>query len=232
MATDKKEKQPFNVKKFYRRTALIIYDILSVILASALAILVRYELQIDNIPEHFLVPIIRSLPLVIAVTLVIFWIFRLYHSLWAFAGETELQNLVIACILSGLSNVVILRFFRFGGQTQAVPNSYYFLYIFFLITCIFASRFSYRFFRSLKHRNENRNNSISVMVIGAGEAANVIIKEILVSHFSTMVIKCIIDDDKGKWGRFIQGIKVVGGRERIIECAELYDIDEIIIAMP
>ncbi|MBQ9642790.1 MAG: polysaccharide biosynthesis protein [Lachnospiraceae bacterium] len=232
MATDKKEKQPFNVKKFYRRTALIIYDILSVILASALAILVRYELQIDNIPEHFLVPIIRSLPLVIAVTLVIFWIFRLYHSLWAFAGETELQNLVIACILSGLSNVVILRFFRFGGQTQAVPNSYYFLYIFFLITCIFVSRFSYRFFRSLKHRNENRNNSISVMVIGAGEAANVIIKEILVSHFSTMVIKCIIDDDKGKWGRFIQGIKVVGGRERIIECAELYDIDEIIIAMP
>ena len=232
MATDKKEKQPFNVKKFYRRTALIIYDILSVILASALAILVRYELQIDNIPEYFLLPIIRSLPLIIAVTLVIFWIFRLYHSLWAFAGETELQNLVIACILSGVSNVVILRFFRFGGQTQAVPNSYYFLYTFFLIACIFASRFSYRFFRSLKHRNENRNNSISVMVIGAGEAANVIIKEILVSHFSTMVIKCIIDDDKGKWGRFIQGIKVVGGRERIIECAELYDIDEIIVAMP
>ena len=232
MATDKKEKQPFNVKKFYRRTALIIYDILSVILASALAILVRYELQIDNIPEYFLMPITRSLPLIIAVTLVIFWIFRLYHSLWAFAGETELQNLVIACILSGVSNVVILRFFRFGGQTQAVPNSYYFLYTFFLIACIFASRFSYRFFRSLKHRNENRNNSISVMVIGAGEAANVIIKEILVSHFSTMVIKCIIDDDKGKWGRFIQGIKVVGGRERIIECAELYDIDEIIVAMP
>ncbi|MBQ1291944.1 MAG: polysaccharide biosynthesis protein [Lachnospiraceae bacterium] len=232
MATDKKEKQPFNVKKFYRRTALIIYDILSVILASALAILVRYELQIDNIPEYFLIPITRSLPLIIAVTLVIFWIFRLYHSLWAFAGETELQNLVIACILSGVSNVVILRFFRFGGQTQAVPNSYYFLYTFFLIACIFASRFSYRFFRSLKHRNENRNNSISVMVIGAGEAANVIIKEILVSHFSTMVIKCIIDDDKGKWGRFIQGIKVVGGRERIIECAELYDIDEIIVAMP
>ena len=232
MATDKKEKQPFNVKKFYRRTALIIYDILSVILASALAILVRYELQIDNIPEYFLMPITRSLPLIIAVTLVIFWIFRLYHSLWAFAGETELQNLVIACILSGVSNVVILRFFRLGGQTQAVPNSYYFLYTFFLIACIFASRFSYRFFRSLKHRNENRNNSISVMVIGAGEAANVIIKEILVSHFSTMVIKCIIDDDKGKWGRFIQGIKVVGGRERIIECAELYDIDEIIVAMP
>jgi FlaA1/EpsC-like NDP-sugar epimerase len=70
------------------------------------------------------------------------------------------------------------------------------------------------------------------MVVGAGEAANVIIKEIINSNFSTMIIRCIIDDDKGKWGRFIQGIKVVGGREKIIECADIYSIDEIIVAMP
>ena len=69
----------------------------------------------------------------------------------------------------------------------------------------------YRFFRSLKHKQQNKNNSISVMVIGAGEAANVIIKEIVNSNFSTMVIRCIIDDDSGKWGRFIQGIKVGPG---------------------
>ncbi len=70
------------------------------------------------------------------------------------------------------------------------------------------------------------------MVIGAGEAANLIIKEIVNSNFSTMVIKCIIDDDKGKWGRYIQGIKVAGGREKIVECADIYDVDEIIVAMP
>ena len=70
------------------------------------------------------------------------------------------------------------------------------------------------------------------MVIGAGEAANLIIKEIVNSNFSTMVIKCIIDDDKGKWGKFIQGIKVVGGRDKIVECADVYDVDEIIVAMP
>ena len=69
------------------------------------------------------------------------------------------------------------------------------------------------------------------MVIGAGEAANLIIKEIVNSNFSTMVIKCIIDDDKGKWGKFIQGIKVVGGRDKIVECADVYDVDEIIVAM-
>ncbi|MFG6334664.1 MAG: polysaccharide biosynthesis protein, partial [Lachnospiraceae bacterium] len=73
---------------------------------------------------------------------------------------------------------------------------------------------------------------ITVMVIGAVEEANMIIKEIVNSNFSTMVIKCIIDDDKGKWGRYIQGIKVAGGREKIVECADIYDVDEIIVAMP
>lgn len=64
------------------------------------------------------------------------------------------------------------------------------------------------------------------------EKPEAIIKEIVNSNFSTMVIRCIIDDDKGKWGRFIQGIKVVGGRDRIMECADIYSIDEIIVAMP
>ena len=70
------------------------------------------------------------------------------------------------------------------------------------------------------------------MVVGAGEAANAIIKEIVNSNFSAMVIRCIIDDDKGKWGRYIQGIKVAGGRDKIVECADIYNIDEIIVAMP
>ena len=70
------------------------------------------------------------------------------------------------------------------------------------------------------------------MIIGAGDAGNVIMKEIIGSHYSTMSIKCVIDDDKNKWGRYVQGIKVVGGRDRIIEAAKKYQIDEIIIALP
>ena len=151
--------------------------------------------------------------------------------MWVFAGETELQNLVIASVLSTICYSIGIQFFRIKGE-QAVPSSYYFLYMFLLISFIFASRFSYRFLRSLKHKQQNKNNSIAVMVVGAGEAGNAIIKEIVNSNFSTMVIRCIIDDDKGKWGRFIQGIKVVGGRDRIMECADIYNIDEIIVAMP
>ncbi len=226
----KKEKKPFNAKLFYRRTYLIIYDIISVIFSSYIAVLIRYEFHLDTVPEHFLTPINRFLPVNILLTLLIFYIFRLYHSLWAFAGETELQNLVVSCAISALLNSVGLQFFKVSEQP--VPKSYYFLYMFVLISMMFVSRFSYRFLRSQKHKQQNKKNGISVMVIGAGEAANVIIKEIVNSNFSTMVIRCIIDDDKGKWGRYIQGIKVAGGRDRIIECADIYDIDEIIVAMP
>ena len=225
-----KNRKPFNVKIFYRRTCLIVYDIISVVLASYLSLVIRYEFDIDAIPSHFIRPVERFMPLNILATIAIFYLFHLYSSLWAFAGETELQNIIISCVLSTLVSSVGLQFFKVSSQ--AVPKSYYFYYMFLLITCIFASRFSYRFFRSLKHKQQNKKNQISVMVIGAGEAANAIIKEIVNSNFSTMVIKCIIDDDKGKWGRYIQGIKVVGGREKIVECAEVYGVDEIIVAMP
>ena len=225
-----KKRKPFNVKIFYRRTALIIYDIISVIAASYLALLLRYDLNMEEIPSHFVEPIERFLPLNILLTLLIFYFFHLYSSLWAFAGETELQNIVVSCVISALANGIGLQFFKVTGQ--AVPKSYHFFYMFLLIICIFGSRFSYRFLRGYKHKQQNKKNNISVMVIGAGEAANAIIKEIVNSNFSTMVIKCIIDDDKGKWGRYIQGIKVAGGRDKIVECADVYEVDEIIVAMP
>ena len=227
----KKIRKPFNVKLLYRRTCLIIYDIISVIGASYLALLMRYNFDMGEIPRHFIDPINKVLVMNIILTLLVLYLFKMYHSLWAFAGETELQNLVASSVVSAILYSICIQFFKTPGQ-QAVPGSYYFLYVFSLISFIFVSRFSYRFFRSLKHKQQNKNNGISVMVIGAGEAANVIIKEIVNSNFSTMVIRCIIDDDQGKWGRFIQGIKVVGGRDKIIECADIFGIDEIIVAMP
>ena len=225
-----KTRKPFNAKLFYRRTCLIIYDIISIALASYVAILWRYDFHLDEIPRHFMQPIERFLPINILLALVIFYFMRLYNSLWAFAGETELQNIVMGCVLSTLVDAAGLQLFKV--TTRAVPRSYYPAYMAVLVVCIFTSRFSYRFFRGLKHKQQNKKNLISVMVIGAGEAANLIIKEIVNSNFSTMVIKCIIDDDKGKWGKYIQGIKVVGGRDKIVECADIYDVDDIIVAMP
>lgn len=209
---------------------MIVYDIISVVAASFLAVLIRYDFKMGEVMPEFLVSIRNYLGINILLTLLIFYFFRLYHSLWAFAGETELQNLVMACLAASVVTGIGINFFRVS--TKAVPDSYYFTYFFVLLIFVFASRFSYRFLRSRKHKMQNKKNSISVMIIGAGEAGNMIIKEIVGSNYSTMVIRCIIDDDKNKWGRFIQGIKVVGGRDKIIESADLYGIDEIFLAIP
>lgn len=219
-----------NVKLFYRRISLIIYDIAAILLSSFLAIAMRYEFSLDSIPEYFLQTIIRFLPFNVVITIIIFYLFKLYNSLWAFASETELQNLIAACIISTAIDGVGLFIARV--EAKAVPTSYYFMYGFILITLIFVSRFSYRFFRSRKHKLQNRKNTINVMVIGAGDAGNTIIKEIATSNYSTMAVSCIIDDDKSKWGNYIQGVKIEGGRDKIVECVDIHSIDEIFIAMP
>ena len=138
--TKKKKKNPFNYQLFYRRTALIVYDIISVVASSFLALLIRYDFELDAIPEEFLLPIRQFLWMNILLTLIIFYFFRLYHSLWAFAGETELQNLVMACLCCSVVTGIGVNFFKLSSQ--AVPDSYYFLYFFILLMFLFASRFS------------------------------------------------------------------------------------------
>ncbi|MBO4912669.1 MAG: polysaccharide biosynthesis protein [Butyrivibrio sp.] len=226
-----KKKEPLNLQKLYRRAVLIIYDVISIILVSFIPVLMRYDLDFDQVEEHFMTTTITYLPINIIATLIVFYVFKLYDSLWAYAGERELQNLVMGCAVSSGITAVGLQFFKVPGH-QAEPKTYYFLYLVLLIALIFISRFSYRFLRSAKHHSEKNKNAKAVMVIGAGEAANIIIKDIIKSNYNTMSIKCIIDDDSDKWGRYIQGIRVVGGRDRIVECADLYDIDEIIVAIP
>ncbi len=226
----KKRNKVFNSKLLYRRTSLVIYDIAAVLLSSFLAIAMRYEFVLESIPDYFLQTIVRFLPVNVVITLIVFYLFKLYNSLWAFASETELQNLIAACIISSAIDGIGLFLVRV--QTKPVPTSYYFLYCFILITLIFSSRFSYRFFRSQKHKRQNRKNTVNVMVIGAGDAGNSIIREIATSNFSTMTVGCIIDDDRSKWGNYIQGIKVEGGRDKILECVDTHSIDEIFVAMP
>jgi len=216
-----------NTKLVVRRAFLIAYDILAVWLSSTLALVFRYTLDSNPIDPVFLNSIkVFMLPSIV-ITIIVFYIFRLYHSLWAFAGVTEMQNAVTACMVSAAIQGLGLYF-----TGNPVPRSYYFLYALLNIAFTLVSRFAYRFARDVKHKHQNKKNGINVMIIGAGEAANIIIKEIATSSFSRMVIRCIIDDDKNKWGNYIQGIKVLGGRDKIVEYANFYSIDEIFIAIP
>ena len=203
------------------------YDIMAVLASSVLALVSRYNMVFADVDPQFMNSIKDFMWIGIIITITVFYAFRLYHSLWAFAGVNEMQNVVTACMVSSALQGLGLYF-----MGLPVPRSYYFYYALINITFTLVSRFFYRFVRNIRHKRQNRRNGVNVMIIGAGEAANVIIKEIVGSSYSHMVIKCIIDDDSEKWGRYIQGIKVLGGRDKIVEYASFYDIDEIFIAIP
>lgn len=223
----KMEKKILNSKLLVRRIVLLIYDILAIIAASFIPLILRYELRIAEIPQAYVDNIKWFLPYGIVLTLLLFWLFRMYHSLWAYAGVTEMQNIALACVAAAVVQYLGLHF---GGHS--LPRMCYLIFLPVLFLLEIFCRFSYRFLREARHRRGNSKNGTAVMVIGAGDAGNVIMKEIIGSHYSTMSIKCVIDDDRNKWGRYVQGIKVVGGRDKIVEAAKEYEIDEIIIALP
>ena len=216
-----------NTALLYRRIFLIVYDVLAVVASSVLALLLRYELVYRDIDEKFLDSIYSFMPVTIILMLTVFTLLRLYNSLWAFAGVNEMQNIVAACGIITVLNTLGLMVFD-----KPVPRSYVFMFVFFLIFFTLTSRFSYRFLRGLKQKNVKKEKGTNIMIIGAGEAANMIIKEIIGSRYTSMRVRCVIDDNTNKHGRYIQGIKVVGGRDKIKEAVDTFDIDEIFIAMP
>ncbi len=210
-----------------RRIVLVILDIMTVCVAGIAPLWIRFELNYRDIPQVYLNSAWDFMIANVVMTLAVFYVFKLYHSLWAFAGTAEVQNILAACILSAILDFAGMKIMRYP-----IPRSYYFVYALVLTGITTGTRFSYRIMRGMRHKAQNRKNGTRVMIIGAGDAGNTVIKEITNSTYSTMTIKCIIDDDENKWGRFIQGIKIVGGRERIVEYAALYGIDEIFIAIP
>ena len=220
-----RKKNRISKKLIVRRGILIIYDIVAMIGASAFALLLRYDFHYDKIGMQFIDNAWKYLPYNIIATLIIFYLFRLYHSLWAYAGITEMQNVVIACMLGSGCQLLGLQMLDYY-----MPRSYYFMYTGAFLIFTLISRFIYRFARMAKRVLRQRREQKNVMIVGAGNAGNMIIKEITSSEYLQMKVKYIIDDDRSKWGSYIHGMKVVGGRQLIPELAE--EVDEIIVAMP
>ena len=215
-----------NSQILHRRIVLIIFDIMTVCVSSVIPLWLRF-IDEETIPDIYMGSAWDFLLINIVITLIVFYLFKLYQSLWAFAGPTEAQNIVAACFLCAVLNYGGMKLLHFPS-----PRSYFFMYAMVLTAITTFGRFSYRFIRSIRHKAQNKRNASKVMVIGAGEAGNTVIKELVNSTYCTMSVKCIIDDNSSKWGQFIQGIKIVGGRDKIVESAAFYGIDEIIIAIP
>lgn len=214
-----------------KRIFMVLMDICIVILTSITALIVRFEFSLSAVPKYYIGVVWSSLPATLVIAIIVFYVFRLYSSLWVYAGVTELLYLAAACIVDTLLNTVTILL-NYRDQEYPLPRSWYFIYGTLLLAFMFISRYSYRAVRTFFGKKVDAKNLKRVLVVGAGEAGNSIIKEISGSRFVNMHIVGFVDDDKSKIGKYMHGVKVLGDRNDIIEIAKEYLVDEIIIAIP
>lgn len=216
------------IQLLVRRIFLIITDILLVNGSVFLSLIMRFDIDVASIPQEYIDKYIQNVVPFTLIALLIFWCFRMYHSLWQYASIAELYKIVEACIVTEVAH---LCFTSFMGWM--LPRSCYFLSAVFLIIAMGSSRFMYRMLRTALQDYRHTSEAVRIMIIGAGEATSVLMREIQNSRYlDNSRVVCIIDDDRKKVGKFIRGVKVVGTRDKIKEYARYYDVDEIIFAIP
>lgn len=218
-----------NKQLIIRRFGLVVIDVLSVALATYLGLIARFDFDPSFVQGSVYGQTAWNyLPYSIVITILLFWTFHLYQSLWQYAGTPEIINIFLSCVLSAISQMIIVHMFL----KWPYPRSCYVFFGGFLLACVVASRFFYRAFRTFVEKRTDMAKAVNVMVIGAGESANLLIREMKSSSYIQKNALCVIDDFNTRVGSYIHGVKVVGGRDDILENVARYDIDEIIIAMP
>ena len=211
-----------------RRVFLIITDIILINGCVLLALVMRFDVNITSIEPQYIDNVKDTWLIFTIMTLVIFWVFRMYHSLWQYASIAELYKIVEACVVA---DVAYLAMTAISGKM--LPRSCYFTAGVFMTVAMCTSRFMYRIIRTLIQNYRHTSEQINIMIIGAGEATNVLMREIFNSRYlDNSKVVAIIDDDPQKIGKFIRGVKVVGNRDTIKQYARYYDVDEIIFAIP
>ncbi|CUX34243.1 UDP-N-acetyl-alpha-D-glucosamine C6 dehydratase [Clostridium sp. C105KSO13] len=212
---------------FIYKVMLVLLDIIFLNTSSFMALWIRFNMHISEIPPEYADSVKELVVANTIVTIIIFALFRLYTSLWRFASIKELVYVIEACGASVLFNIL-----AYYLTYREIYRSYFPLYVvsLFLLTCL--SRFTYRLVRLLYHGNVHGRHVRNTMIIGAGEACNVVMKELELSMELDAKICCVIDDNTRKQGTYIHGVKVVGGRDVILKYAEKYCVNEIIVAIP
>lgn len=213
-----------------RIAILVILDVMSIVAASFAALYIRFDFSFSNIDKLYMMQLEQILLPNILVTLLFYTIWKLYRSVWRYASANELINIVFATTCTSVAQVVYCYVLN-----QKMPRSYYVLYWFLLTLMTSCIRFGYRILRLINSKRTElaeKNRRINVMVIGAGAAGNMILKEMESSRYLNLQAKCIIDDQPGCHGKMLRGVPIVGGRDKILEAVPHYGIDEIILAIP
>ena len=242
---DNNDSKKLNSLKHWQMVSLylVIYDIFAVTAAYLLALLVRFDFSFTRIPIVYLQPWAYFAPFYAVICVLVFWRLRLYRSIWRFASFTELERITLASVITTILHIigVTIALHQVIRDTQytvsRMPFSYFIMGAIFQFILITGIRFSYRFILLLR-ASRSKKDAIRVMLIGAGSAGQMLLRDIRrtsrMSNVSNMdeEVVCFIDDNKNKWGREVDGIKVYGGRSDIISTAKELDVSKIYVALP
>lgn len=216
------------MRKYLLPMFLASLDIISVILAAFISIYLRFDS--NKIPANYLSLLISYMPLTVVIYLISFYLFKLYGRIWRYASATELIAIVMANIAASTAWYFISLYIG-----AVLPRSLYVFTGLLLIFFVGGSRLSLRFYSYVmnkpKYRQIQRKKN-KVLIIGAGDAGAMLLREIERYHIANRQVVGFIDDDKNKTGKILLGVKVLGTRNELVKIASEKGIDEIIIAMP
>lgn len=209
---------------------LVLYDIIAACAAYFLALWIRFDCRYSMIPTDYLNAYAKFIPFYAVACVIVFWILRLYKSIWKFASYSELMRAIIAGVITAIIHYVGITLF-----IERMPISYHLFGIMFQLFFVLGIRFSYRFVlleRGVMKKNKKEEPLQNAMLIGAGAAGQMILRDLERTKENNMKVCCIIDDDPNKKGRFIDGIPIVGDREEILSAVEKYKVQKIFLAIP
>ena len=220
---------PHQLKHWHIIALLLIgYDIVAVNIAYFLALWFRFDCRVSVIPQTYFIAYLKFVPIYSIVCIAIFWILRLYQSVWRFASYSEMIRIIVATAVTSIVHIIGITVLF-----ERMPISYYLVGMGIQFLLVLGVRFSYRFILLERSRRKGEETYVSrVMLIGAGAAGQMLLRDSIKAKETNVKICCIIDDNSNKWNRYIEGVPVVGGRDEILLNVEKYHIDKIFLAIP
>ena len=216
-----------NMESREKMLVLCVVDLLTIFLSYALALMLRFELSFAAIEQKYVDGFVNSIPIWGIATLVVFFVCRLYHSIWSLASTRDVITILKAYLLLVPVYVLVTRVLQLD-----MPRSYYVMGYIINFCLTTGSRFSYRLLLHQMQSMKRGKQEERVMIIGAGAAGQMLIKEMQNATILKSQVCCVIDDNHNKKGRFIEGIEIVGNRHDIVAMAKKYRITTIIYAIP
>lgn len=207
---------------------LALFDILAINISYLFALFLRFDFIYSKIPQIYMTGFLQISLIYTIFTLFVFYLLKMYKSMWRFASVEELLKGVYAFFITGIFHVIVSVIFF-----ERMPISYYVVGAIMQFILTTGIRFTYRIFLTNQSNKKYPNLDVQkVLIIGAGEAGRLIAQDMTRHKNFQYDIKGFIDDNPNKWGRYIYDIPILSGMDKLIENVLEYDIDLIVIAIP